>query len=134
MQTKILIFCYRGGDHDAIMVILLVSRIVFKAGIIVTQAREKFASVSTIDRAAILQSHEVHQFAFRSRLLHHIHNLQTVMHQFMFGLSVCTPDVLLKIGASLPEMIAQEKIVDGIVGLLKTNQMDENSSTDSKYS
>ena len=115
------------------MIILLVSRIVYKAGIVVTQSREKFAAVSNIDRAAILQSHEVHQFAFRSRLLHHIHNLQTVMHQFMYGLSVCVPDILLKIGASMPEMVAQEKIIDGIVGLLKTNQMDENSSTDSNF-
>jgi dynactin 1 len=30
----------------------------------------------------------------------------------------------------MPEMIAQEKIVDGIVDLLKLNQLDENSSTD----
>ena len=115
------------------MIILLVSRIVYKAGIVVTQSREKFPTVSTIDRAAILQSHEVHQFAFRSRLLHHIHNLQTVMHQFMYGLSVCVPDILLKIGASMPEMVAQEKVIDAIVALLKTNQMDENSSTDSMY-
>lgn len=127
-------FMARGGDHDAILVILLVSRIVFKAGIIVTQTRERFGPVSLIDRNAILQGHTVHQFAFRSRLLHHINNLQYVMHQFLYGLSSCTPEVLLRIGASLPEMVAQEKIIDGIVELLKLNQLDENSSTDSKMS
>lgn len=123
-------FMARGGDHDAILVILLVSRIVFKAGIIVTQARERFGPVSLIDRNAIMQGHEVHQFAFRSRLLHHVHNLQSIMHQFLFGLSSCTPEVLLKIGASMPEMVAQEKVIDSIVELLKLNQLDENSSTD----
>jgi dynactin 1 len=123
-------FMARGGDHDAILVILLVSRIVFKAGIIVTQTRERFGPVSLIDRNAIMQGHEVHQFAFRSRLLHFIHNLQSIMHQFLFGLSTCSPDVLLRVGSSMPEMIAQEKIVDGIVELLKLNQLDENSSTD----
>lgn len=123
-------FMARGGDHDAILVILLVSRIVFKAGIIVTQTRERFGPVSLIDRNAIMQGHEVHQFAFRSRLLHYIHNLQSIMHQFLFGLSTCSPDVLLKVGASMPEMIAQEKTVDSIVNLLKMNQLDENSSTD----
>jgi dynactin 1 len=123
-------FMARGGDHDAILVILLVSRIVFKAGIIVTQVRDRFLPVSLIDRNAIMQGHAVHQFAFRSRLLYYMHNLQQIMHQFLYGLSSCTPEVLLKIGASLPEMIAQEKIIDGIVELLKLNQLDENSSTD----
>lgn len=123
-------FMARGNDHDAILVILLVSRIVFKAGIIVTNVRERFGPVSLIDRNAIMQGHEVHQFAFRSRLLYFMHNLQQVMHQFLYGLSTCTPEVLLRIGASLPEMVAQEKIVDGIIELLKSNQLDENSSTD----
>ncbi|XP_058824298.1 dynactin subunit 1 isoform X5 [Topomyia yanbarensis] len=124
------VFMARGGDHDAILVILLVSRIVFKSGIIVSQARERFSAVSQIDRTAIVSGHEVYQFRFRSRLLHHVHNLQTIMHQFLYGLTACQPDTLLKIGSSLPEMQAQEKMVDEIVDLLKANQLDENSSTD----
>ena len=53
------------------------------------------------------------------------------MHQFLYGLTACTPDTLLKAGASLPEMIAQEKIIDHVVELLKANKLDENCSTDS---
>uniref|UniRef100_A0A336KRA6 Dynactin subunit 1 n=1 Tax=Culicoides sonorensis TaxID=179676 RepID=A0A336KRA6_CULSO len=123
-------FLARGGDHDAILVILLVSRLVFKAGIVVSSARDRFNPVATIDRNAILNEHDVHRFSFQSRLLHHIHNLQSVMHQFLYALGACSPDTLLKIGASLPEMIAQEKTLDAIVELLKNNQLDENSSTD----
>lgn len=123
-------FLARGGDHDAIQVILLVSRLVFKAGIIVGTARERFPQATNVDRNAILNAHEVHRFSFRSRLLHHIHNLQCVMHQFLYGLGACSPDTLLRIGAALPEMVAQEKIVDGFVDLLKTNDLDEKSPTD----
>lgn len=54
------------------------------------------------------------------------------MHQFLFNLNSCTSETLLKVGSSLPEMVAQEKVVDGVVELLKANQLDENSSTDSK--
>lgn len=126
-------FMCRGSDHDAILVILLVSRICFKAGIIVSQARERFAPVDVIDRNAILQGHAVYQFAFKARLLYHVHNLQAIMHQFLYGLNACTPETLLKAGASIPEMLAQEKIIDGVVELLKANQLDENSSTDSEY-
>lgn len=123
-------FLARGGDHDAIQVILLVSRLVFKSGIIVGTARERFPQSTNVDRNAVLNAHEVHRFSFRSRLLHHIHNLQCVMHQFLYGLGACTPETLLRIGASLPEMIAQEKIVDGFVELLKTNELDEKSPTE----
>lgn len=123
-------FMSRGGDHDAIQVNLLASRIVFKTDIIIGQARERFPAVTAIDRNSILQGHGVQQFAFKSRLLYHIHNLKNVMHQFVYGLNTCTPDLLLKAGQSLPEMQAQEKVVDGIVELLKANQLDENSSTE----
>uniref|UniRef100_A0A182STP0 Dynein associated protein domain-containing protein n=1 Tax=Anopheles maculatus TaxID=74869 RepID=A0A182STP0_9DIPT len=94
------VFMARGGDHDAILVILLVSRIVFKSGIIVSQARERFSNVPQMDRAAILAGHEVAQFGFRSRLLHHVHNLQSIMHQFLFSMTGCKADTLLKIGAA----------------------------------
>ncbi|XP_037036210.1 dynactin subunit 1 isoform X2 [Bradysia coprophila] len=123
-------FLARGSDNDAVLVILLVSRIVFKAGIIVGQAKERFQTVDIIDRNAVVQGHAVQEFSFKSRLLHHVHNLQAVMHQFLYGLNVSTPETLLKAGASLPEMIAQEKVIDGVVELLKANQLDENSSTD----
>lgn len=123
-------FMSRSGDHDAILVHLLISRIIFKADIIVGQARERFSSVTTVDRNGILQGHTVQQFAFKSRLLHHVHNLKGVLHQFIYGLNACTPEILLKAGESIPEMLAQEKIVDGMVDLLKVNQLDENSSTE----
>lgn len=55
------------------------------------------------------------------------------MHQFLFNLNSCNTDTLLKVGQSLPEMVAQEKVVDGVVELLKANQLDENSSTDSEW-
>lgn len=123
-------FMSRSGDHDAILMLLLIARIAFKADIVMGQARERFANITTVDRNGILQGHTVQQFAFKSRLLHHIHNLKNVMHQFLFGLNACTPDVLLRAGESLPEMLAQEKVVDGMVELLKANQLDENSSTE----
>lgn len=123
-------FMNRGGDHDAILMNLLLTRIAFKSDIIVEQARERFPAVATIDRNAITQGHGVHQFAFKSRLLYHIYNLKNVMHQFLYVLNTCSTELLLKAGQSLPEMQAQEKIVDGIIELLKVNQLDENSSTE----
>lgn len=76
------------------------------------------------------QGHAVQQYAFKCRLLHYVHSLQCALHQILYGLNSCQPDTLLRAGSSLPEMVAQEKIVDGIIELLKSNQLDENSTTD----
>ncbi|KAH8379687.1 hypothetical protein KR009_006503 [Drosophila setifemur] len=123
-------FMSRGGDHDSILVVLLISRIVFKCGIVVSQTRERFPAVEAITREAVTHGHAVQQFAFKCRLLHYVHNLQCALHQILYGLNSCQPDTLLRAGSSLPEMVAQEKIVDGIIELLKSNQLDENSTTD----
>ncbi|XP_039485865.1 dynactin subunit 1 [Drosophila santomea] len=123
-------FMTRGGDHDSILVILLISRIVFKCGIVVSQTRERFPPVDAITREAVTQGHAVQQYAFKCRLLHYVHSLQCALHQILYGLNSCQPDTLLRAGSSLPEMVAQEKIVDGIIELLKSNQLDENSTTD----
>lgn len=123
-------FMSRGGDHDSILVILLISRIVFKCDIVVSQTRERFPPVDAITREAVTQGHAVQQYAFKCRLLHYVHSLQCALHQILYGLNSCQPDTLLRAGSSLPEMVAQEKIVDGIIELLKSNQLDENSTTD----
>ncbi|XP_030372447.1 dynactin subunit 1 [Scaptodrosophila lebanonensis] len=123
-------FMNRGGDHDSILVVLLISRIVFKCGIVVSQTRERFPAVEAVTREAVTQGHGVQQYAFKCRLMHYIHNLQCALHQILYGLNSCQPDTLLRAGSSLPEMVAQEKIVDGIIELLKSNQLDENSTTD----
>ncbi|KAH8268775.1 hypothetical protein KR018_006139 [Drosophila ironensis] len=123
-------FMSRGGDHDSILVILLISRIVFKCGIVVSQTRERFPAVDAVTREVVTQGHAVQQYAFKCRLLHYVHSLQCALHQILYGLNSCQPDTLLRAGSSLPEMVAQEKIVDGIIELLKSNQLDENSTTD----
>lgn len=69
-------FLARGSDHDAILVLLLISRLVYKSGIIVNQTRERFPALTNLDRSAVVQGHEVNQFEFRSRLLYNVHNLQ----------------------------------------------------------
>ncbi|XP_013107248.1 dynactin subunit 1 [Stomoxys calcitrans] len=123
-------FMSRGGDHDSILVILLISRLVFKCGIVISQTRERFPAVENVTKESIIQGHSVQQYAFKCRLMHYIHNLQCALHQILYGLNSCQPDTLLRAGSSMPEMIAQEKTIDGIIELLKSNQLDENSTTD----
>lgn len=64
------------GDHDAVLVLLLVARMVWKAEIVIGGLRDKYPSPETIDRNTVLKSHSVEQFAFASRLLQLLYALQ----------------------------------------------------------
>lgn len=69
-------FMNRGGDHDAILMLLLIPRFIHKTEIIIGQIRDKFPPVSKIDRAAIMKDHAVEQYEFRCRLSYQIYAIQ----------------------------------------------------------
>ncbi|KAJ8938699.1 hypothetical protein NQ318_007987 [Aromia moschata] len=123
-------FMNRGGDHDAVLLLLLIPRLIHKTEILLSQIKDKFPNVEKIDRSAILRGHTVEQFAFRCRISYYIFALQAILHQYYYTLNTCKPETLLKVGAAYLEMAAQEKIVDGFVELVKRDQLDENVPTE----
>ncbi|RZC39748.1 dynactin subunit 1 [Asbolus verrucosus] len=124
-------FMNRGGDHDAVLVLLLIPRMIHKTEILLNQIKDKFSAVDKIDRGAILKGHAVEQFAFRCKASFYIYALQSILHQYYYALNTCKTEALLKVGATYPEMAAQEKIIDGFVELVKRDQLDENVPTES---
>ncbi|KAJ8920221.1 hypothetical protein NQ315_011882 [Exocentrus adspersus] len=123
-------FMNRGGDYDAVLVLLLIPRLIQKSEILLGQIKDKFPNVDKVDRSGILKEHSVEQFAFRCKMSYYIFALQTILHQYYYALNTCKPDALLKVGAAYPEMAAQEKIIDGFVELVKRDQLDENVPTE----
>lgn len=43
-------FLIRGGDHDAILTLLLIPRMTQKTEILISQVREKYRSIEKIDK------------------------------------------------------------------------------------
>lgn len=43
-------FLTRGGDHDAIMTLLLIPRMIQKTEILISQMRDKYQTVDNVDR------------------------------------------------------------------------------------
>ncbi|XP_003486950.1 dynactin subunit 1 isoform X4 [Bombus vancouverensis nearcticus] len=123
-------FLARGGDHDAILTLLLIPRMIQKTEILMSQVREKYRSLDKVDRTAILKGHSVAQYTFRSRLCSYMYALQTFLGCFESALNVCSPEMLLKAGAVYPEMAAQEKSLDSLIELAKKDQLDENLPMD----
>ncbi|GAB1860176.1 Dynactin subunit 1 [Camponotus japonicus] len=123
-------FLARGGDHDAILTLLLIPRMTQKTEILISQVREKYRSIEKIDRASVVRGHSVAQYSFRSHLCSHMYALQTTLSCFESALNSCSPEMLLKVGAAYPEMAAQEKSLDSLIELAKRDQLDENLPMD----
>jgi dynactin 1 len=123
-------FMNRGGDHDAVLVLLLIPRMIYKTDILLGQIKDKFPPVDKIDRAAILKGHTVEQCSFRCRASFYIYALQSILHQYQYALSTCKTEALLKVGGTFPEIAAHEKVIDGFVELVKRDQLDENVPTE----
>ncbi|XP_073970364.1 dynactin subunit 1-like isoform X3 [Rhodnius prolixus] len=121
-------FLTRGGDGDAIMLILLMPRMLAKCQVLISQLRDKFPPVATIDKT---NTTPALQFSTMSRFSAHIHTLQGILHQYVHSLNTCKPETLLKVGASYVDMAQQEKALDQYIELLKREQVDENLNTES---
>nr|XP_022907890.1 dynactin subunit 1 isoform X2 [Onthophagus taurus] len=123
-------FMNRGGDHDAVLVLLLLPRLIYKTEILLGQIKDKFPTVEKLDRSAIVKGHNIEQYTFRCRLSFFMFALQSIVRQYIHALNTSKPETLLKVGATFPEMVGQEKIIDGFVELIKRDQLDENIPTE----
>ncbi|CAL1528730.1 unnamed protein product [Lymnaea stagnalis] len=123
-------FMGRGGDHDAICVLLMIPRIINKAELLASQVKDKYEVADKIERDHVLKNHKAEQCSFA----HHLNLLLNILHgtmkQYESALNSCSTDLFLKIGTLLPEMSAHEKSVDYFIDLLRKDQLDETVSVD----
>ncbi|XP_013138470.1 PREDICTED: dynactin subunit 1-like [Papilio polytes] len=125
-------FMANAGDHDAILLILLLQRLNTKADIILGQIREKFPAVNVWDREVITKTHTAVQYSFRCQLEYQLHMIQCLVSMWSGALECCTPELLLRAAGALPDAAAQERALDALTSLLRTNELDENCSLDDK--
>lgn len=61
-----------------------------------------------------------------ARLLYNVNNQiysQAALRQFVHGMNTTTPETLIKIGESYPDMTIQEKVLNGYIEMLKIDQV-----------
>lgn len=123
-------FMGRGGDCDAIGILLMIPRIVSKCELLASQLKEKFEVTEKLERDAVLKTHRGEQCSFANHLVLILNSLQAVMRQYQSALDNCNSDLFLKVGTLQPEMAAHEKSVDYFIELLRKDQLDESVSVD----
>ncbi|CAB4059694.1 DCTN1 [Lepeophtheirus salmonis] len=110
-------FMGKGGDNEAVLVLLLIPRLIWKVRILSSQVKDKFcpSSQPTIDRDSILKGHTVERYSFGLKMTSLLHTFTVHLGKFESALNTCSPATFLRIGTLFPEM---------------SDQLDENVPTD----
>ncbi|XP_062371712.1 dynactin subunit 1a isoform X2 [Sardina pilchardus] len=118
-------FLRHGGDHDCILVLLLIPRLICKAELISKQAQEKFDVSGSGGERVGLRGSPGEQLSFASGLVYSLSLLQATLHKYEQALSQCSVDVYKRIGTLYSEMSVHERSLDFLIDLLHKDQLDE---------
>ncbi|XP_055087098.1 dynactin subunit 1 isoform X2 [Periophthalmus magnuspinnatus] len=118
-------FLRHGGDHDCILVLLLIPRLICKAELISKQAREKFDLNENCAERTGLKGAAGEQLSFAGGLVYSLSLLQATLHKYEQALSGCSVEIYKKIGSLYPEMSVHERSLDFLIDLLHKDQLDE---------
>ncbi|XP_054608464.1 dynactin subunit 1-like isoform X3 [Dunckerocampus dactyliophorus] len=118
-------FLRHGGDHECILVLLLIPRIICKAELISKQAQEKFDLNGNLAQGTALKGPPGEQRSFASGLVYSLSLLQATLHKYEQALNMCTVEVFKRMGTLYSEMSFHERSLDYFIDLLHKDQLDE---------
>eukprot|EP00063_Salmo_salar_P087863 XP_014062698.1 PREDICTED: dynactin subunit 1-like isoform X5 [Salmo salar] len=120
-------FLRHGGDHDCILVLLLIPRLICKAELISKQAQEKFdLNGNPVERTGMkMRGPPGEQLSFASGLVYSLTLLQAMLHKYEQSLNCCSVEVYKRMGTLYSEMSVHERSLDFFIDLLHKDQLDE---------
>ncbi|XP_029310308.1 dynactin subunit 1-like isoform X7 [Cottoperca gobio] len=118
-------FLRHGGDHDCILVLLLIPRLICKAELISKQAQEKFDLNGNLAQGTGLRGPPGEQRSFASGLVYSLSLLQATLHKYEQALNTCSVEVFKRMGTLYSEMSFHERSLDYFIDLLHKDQLDE---------
>lgn len=121
-------FLLRGGEHDVVLVLLLLERMNEKLEIVCQAINEKFPNACEFGRDAIFEGYSVQRYIFRAQCIYLLKSLQLVLQQFRYGLNHCDYELCTHAAIYRSDLESQEQQLDDFVRLLKTGQLDEHSN------
>ncbi|XP_022080743.1 dynactin subunit 1-like isoform X2 [Acanthaster planci] len=124
-------FLRRGGDHDCVQVLLLISRMLAKSDLLVNQLKERAEIPETMNREEVLRNNKGEQLAFTNFLIFTMSQLQAILTKYQIALTNCNVALLCKIGTLYPEMSPHETALDYLIDLFRKDQLDETTSLES---
>ncbi|XP_060781636.1 dynactin subunit 1 [Neoarius graeffei] len=118
-------FLRHGGDHDGILVLLLIPRLICKAELISKQAQEKFDLTENCSQRPGMRGAVGEQLSFAAGLVYSLSLLQATLHKYEYALNQCNVEVYKRVGSLYSEMCVHERSLDFLIDLLHKDQLDE---------
>ncbi|XP_056156001.1 dynactin subunit 1-like isoform X2 [Lampris incognitus] len=118
-------FLRHGGDHDCVLVLLLIPRLICKAELISKQAQEKFDLDGNPVQETRMRGPPGEQLSFASGLVYSLILLQATLHKYEQALNTCSVEVFKQMGTLYSEMSVHERSLDYFIDLLHKDQLDE---------
>ncbi|KAM4611889.1 dynactin subunit 1-like isoform 3-T3 [Polymixia lowei] len=118
-------FLRHGGDHECILVLLLIPRLICKAELISKQAQEKFDLNGNPVQGTAMRGPQGEQLSFASGLVYSLSLLQATLHKYQQALNGCSVEVFKRMGTLYSEMSVHERSLDYFIDLLHKDQLDE---------
>ncbi|KAL7890218.1 hypothetical protein AOLI_G00024760 [Acnodon oligacanthus] len=118
-------FLRHGGDHDCILVLLLMPRLICKAELISKQAQEKFDLTENCSQRPGMRGAAGEQLSFAAGLIYSLSLLQATLHKYEHALNQCDVEVYKRVGSLYSEMSVHERSLDFLIDLLHKDQLDE---------
>ncbi|KAF5893236.1 dynactin subunit 1 isoform X3 [Clarias magur] len=118
-------FLRHGGDHDGILVLLLIPRLICKAELISKQAQEKFDLTESSSQRPGMRGAVGEQLSFAAGLVYSLSLLQATLHKYEYALNQCNVEVYKRVGSLYSEMSVHERSLDFLIDLLHRDQLDE---------
>uniref|UniRef100_A0A158Q7V8 Dynactin subunit 1 n=1 Tax=Elaeophora elaphi TaxID=1147741 RepID=A0A158Q7V8_9BILA len=123
-------FTKPGGDSDAIILNVLFPRLYQKSVTLAKLMSNKYPPVpGGMRREHVTKSHKAEQWAHCSKFNYLLHALECALRKFESAIQRCSVERLSRLAQLQLEMAAQERMIDQYIDLLKTDRLDENTSS-----
>eukprot|EP00117_Sycon_ciliatum_P003059 scpid17986/ scgid8014/ Dynactin subunit 1; 150 kDa dynein-associated polypeptide; DAP-150; p150-glued len=121
-------FFIPGGDHDAVLVVLLLARLLFKSELLYNAIREQFRIDDNIDMMQTTSAVDGERLTFVSNLSHSSAALESLLRRIERVVLSGDVELFLEIGAMCSDMKSHERAIDHLIDLVSKDQLDENVS------
>ncbi|VDK84376.1 unnamed protein product [Litomosoides sigmodontis] len=123
-------FTKPGGDSDAIILNVLFPRLYQKSVILAKLMGNKYPPVpGGMRREHVTKSHKAEQWAHCAKFNYLLSALEFILRKFESAIQLCSVERLSRLSQLQLEMAAQERMIDQYIDLLKTDRLDENTSS-----
>ncbi|CAF0773828.1 unnamed protein product [Adineta ricciae] len=113
----------RGGDHDCILVHLLIQRLVAKCEVLMNETLKKVQRIDQVIADDVLRSHRAEQWSFTCKILQSLAIFAMILTKYNNVLEICNSTMLRQLANSYHDLLSHEKAIDFLLELLQKDQL-----------